>query len=62
MAGAMALMEAGGKSSTELMRQAITPGGVSAEKLYVFETRGLRGIVIEAMRAAAEKARISGAG
>ncbi len=55
MEGAMKLMEQGGKTSLELIREAATPGGASTEKLYVFEKHGLRGILIEAMRAAHEK-------
>jgi pyrroline-5-carboxylate reductase len=55
MQGAMKLMEQGGKTALELIREAATPGGVSTEKLYTFEKHGLRGILIEAMRAAHEK-------
>jgi pyrroline-5-carboxylate reductase len=54
--GTMRLLEYRKVSASELMREAMTPGGVSIEKIFVFENRGLKGILMDAMHAAKEKA------
>ena len=54
--GAMKLLDHRKASPRELIREATTPGGLSVEKIFVFENRGLKGILMDAMRAAKEKA------
>lgn len=54
--GTMVLWSERKNSPSELIREGATPGGVSVEKIFVLEKRRLRATIIEAMRAARDKA------
>jgi len=54
--GAMQLWNRQKEPPSEMIRKATTPGGLSVEKILIFEQRGVKAAIIEAMRAAREKA------
>lgn len=58
--GAMVLLERRQETAVRLIREATTPGGVGVEKLFELERCGFRTSVLQAMRAARDKAAKSG--
>lgn len=55
--GASTLLAEGGADATALRHAVTSPGGTTAAALAVFERRGLRGVVAEAVLAAAARSR-----
>ena len=54
--GAMVLLEQRQEATVRLIREATTPGGIGVEKLFELERCGFRAAVLQAMRAARDKA------
>jgi pyrroline-5-carboxylate reductase len=54
--GAAKLLEASGEPPEELRRKVTSPGGTTAAGIDVFEKKGLKSIIVEAIAAATRRA------